>query len=364
MQPVGGKCVPGALKHDDGLCYCQPTTLTYCSTGCADLPTDPDHCGDCDTKCQDTQVCSSGKCGASPTVLVPAATGCGALHLALSAGTLYWSDQMHGTVQSIATAGGGAAKPVASTQMAPTIVVVNGTDVYWLATGAKSVMVSSAGAAAKVVATSATDAINGFTLSEDGKSLYYAAATKVYKTTAAPGGTPTMVGQEDTGIPHALAIAGNLLAYPTDVNGDIDIMTLMDGTPAVCASADSTTLTNKNCARLGRSQGSLNFDSIFLVNNVAYWANQASVLSNPDDGTGTNSTVATGDSNASKLPALSVSNATAYYADDLGFVFKASLDGKSKTGLARGQQNVTSIVADANNVYWAADCAIMSLPLK
>ena len=173
------------------------------------------------------------------------------------------------------------------------------------------------------------------------------------------------MGQEDTGIPHALGIEGALLAYPTDVNGDIDIMTLVDGTAAACASADSMSLTNKNCVRVGRSQGRLNFDAVYVIDKIAYWANQASVLSNPADGTGTNSTIASGDSNATKLPALSVSNGSAYFADDQGFVFLAPLKASAtRISVARGQKNVTSIVADASKVYWAADCAIMSSPLK
>ena len=361
VAPVNGTCSPNSVKHPDGLCYCQPDTLTSCPDGCYDPQSDPDHCGDCSTKCAASATCNAGKCSAAPSTFVPAATGCGSIHLVLSSGTLYWTDQTHGTVQSIATAAGSTAKPVAMGQTSPTLIAVNGTTVYWL-TG-KSIMKSAAGAAPTPVATS-TDDIHGFTLSDDGNTLYYASTTIVNKTPSAGGGAVTEVGHEDTGIPHALSVSGNLIAYPADLTGDVDIMTMVDGTPAACS---SDTTTNKNCLRVARSQGSIYLDGMYLLNGNAYWGNQANIsTASTTDTSGTNDTVAGGSPDASTLGAFSISNNTVFLADNLGGVYQAPLMvNATAAGIARGQMGVTSIAADTSNVYFATgDCAIMSAPLK
>lgn len=367
--PVDGKCGPSSVKRAaDGLCYCQPATLTSCSNGCGDLQTDPDRCGDCDTKCEASQACRAGKCTASPTVLVPAAEGCRSIKLAVADGTLYWTDEGHGTVQSI-TVAGGTAKSLVTGQMAPTQIAVNGTALYWLASGAKSIMTATlAGASPTEVVKSATDAIAAFTFSEDGKSLYFSAGRFVNKTTAAPGGTVTEVGHEESGLPHALAVAGKLIAYPADLNGDVDIMTEVAGTPAVCASPDSKTDTNSSCARVARSQGGLYLDASYIVDGDAYWLNGPQVVTSPADvPDGTNDFVATATNPAALAgTALTIVDKQVYFADDTGTVYHSGLMVNAVVEtLARAQKSPMSIAADANNVYWAnTDCSIMSVPLK
>jgi hypothetical protein len=271
---------------------------------------------------------------------------------------------MHGTVKSIATTGG-TAMPVATGQMAPTLISVNGTSVYWLATGSKAIMKSTAGGAPQSVTTSTGD-IGGFTLSADGNTLYFASGVTVNKTSTTPGGTVTEVGHEDKGIPHALTVEGNLIGYPAKGTGDVDIMTMVDGTPAVCAS-ESSTLVNKNCVRVARSQGSLYYDNIYILMGQAYWGNDAVVqTATASDTTGVDTNVAGNVGNAQSLAAFSITGQTVYFADDTGFVYQAPLmKNATPAALARGQMGITAIVADANNAYWAnGDCSIMSLPLK
>src|SRR5260221_13163270 len=101
-----GKCPQGAYAHEDGLCYCQADKPNVCGDVCVDSMTDPDHCGDCATKDGPMQGCNAGHCSAAPTTLIPAAAGCGALHLAWAGGTLYWTDRDHGTVKGLSTTGG------------------------------------------------------------------------------------------------------------------------------------------------------------------------------------------------------------------------------------------------------------------
>jgi hypothetical protein len=373
---AAGKCVPGALAHDDMLCYCQPTTLTQYADGCFDPQTDPDHCGTtCATKCGATQVCSAGKCGVTPTTLVPAAAGCKAIRLALSGTTLYWTDTMHGTVKSIATTAGATAKTISSTELAPTLIIANGMNVFWLATGGKNaIMKSVAGAAPTAVYTATTtDPINGFTVSADGNTVYFTLGTKLgagmgagISKIAATGGTVTEVGHEDSGIPHALAVDGMNIGYPTDVNGDVDVMT-MGAAPAVCASPDSTTAMNSNCNRVARSQGSLNFEAMLLSGGNAYWGNQSQIqMAAIADPNGVDSTVASADPSASSLPAISFNNGSVFFGDDVGFIYKAPLmKNATVTEIARAQMGTTSVVGDDANAYWATgDCAIMTSPVK
>ena len=368
-----GKCVPGALAHPDKLCYCQPTTLTYCSDGCFEPQVDADHCGTCTTKCEATQVCNAGKCGATPTVFVPAQAGCGSMHLAVGGTTLYWTELMSGKVKSVPTAAANGTVKTISTGKSPGQIQVSGTTAYWIENDTTNKIMKSVDGATPTVFHTAKvpykdsisdGAINGLTVAADG-TVYFAEYKTIYKVAAA-GGTASEVGHEDSGIPHTMSVDGNLIGYPTDVNGDIDIMTA-GATPAVCASDDSTTAKNANCIRVGRSQGSLNYEAMLLSGGKAYWGNQSQIQSaSSTDAGGTNTTVASGDSAANKLPAIAFSNGKAYFIDDTGLISMAPLMASAVVvQVARAQKNATAITADANNVYWAAaDCSIVSASAK
>jgi hypothetical protein len=231
-----------------------------------------------------------------------------------------------------------------------------------------AIMKSSAGAAPTAVYTATTtDAIHGFTVSADGNTVYFAVGTKISKV-AATGGAVTEVGHEDSGIPQALSVDGTNIGYPTDQNFDVDVMT-MGAAPAVCASADSTTATNLNCNRVARSQGTVNFEAMLLSGGNAYWGYQAQIQTAAiADTTGADSTVASADANAnaSSLPAISFNNGSVFFADDVGFIYKAPLMKKATvTEIARAQMGTTSIAGDDANAYWATgDCAIMTAPAK
>ncbi len=375
---ANNKCVPGALLHtEDMLCYCQPTTFNYCTDGCFDAQSDADHCGSCTTKCGATQVCDAGKCGGTPSTFVPAQTGCGPIHLALAGTTLYWTETMSGKVKSIATAAGSTLKTISSTEKSPAQIVANATAAYWIDGDTTNKVMKSVGGATPTAAYTATaaytqsdqaGAINGITLDAAG-NLYVAEFKTIYKVPAA-GGAAVKVGHEDSGVPHALSVDDtlHLIGYPTAVNGDVDIMTMGGTDSAVCASADSTTATNANCIRVGRSQGSLNFDTMLVSGGKAYWGNQAQVQSaSSTDAAGTNTTIASGDGSASNLPALAFTGGnTTFFVDDVGVVSTSPLTASATAKLlARGQMGSTSIAADATNAYWAAaDCSIQSVPYK
>ncbi len=367
VAPINGQCGSNAVKHvADILCYCQPSTLTACPDGCGDFETDPDHCGSCTTKCEASQACSAGKCTASPKALAPAAAGCGSMLLAVADGSVYWTDKMHGTVNSVA-ATGGTPRAVVTGQTAPAQIAVNGTALYWIAGTQVMTAPLAGGAGTPVLKTATTAAVNGFTFSEDGSTLYYSTGLAVMKTSAAPGGSSTEVGREEKGIAHALAVAGNMLVYPAEVTGDIDVMTLT-AAPASCASPDSTTATNSNCERLARSQGNLYDNAVYLIEGNAYWLNGNQVTGNPVlNPTGVNDIIAQATSaNAINGTALSIVKKVSYFSDDSGYIYSAPLIKNAPvTTLSRAQKNPTSIAADDSNLYWAnGDCSIMALPLK
>jgi len=357
----GAKCVPGSLKDPDtGMCVCRPATNKLCSDGCYDTANDPDHCGDCTAKCEATQVCGASKCSATPKAVVPAAAGCGTLRLAISGSTLYWTDETHGTVQSVATAGG-AATSVATAQMKPGLIAVNGTTAYWVNSGDKTIM--KAGSATPLV--TGKTGIGGITLSTDGKTLYFADGVTINSiSTTATDGKSTLIGKEDSGIPHALAVENDNIAYPTELNGDVDVMKITAQGDSVCASEDSTTATNKGCTRLSRSQTPY-FDAMYLIGGKAYWTNQTAV--EVQDITATSAdAVATAGGQALKITAFSISNSAAFFAADDGYIYTSPLTtGSMALAVARtASPGATSVVADATNVYFATpDCAINSQPI-
>lgn len=348
-----------------GASACFPESYVRCGTDCSDLTSDAAHCGACATACEATQVCNASKCGASPTALVPAAAGCGALRLVLSGTTLYWTDEMHGTVKSIPAAGG-TATSIVSGETKPTQLKVAGTNVYWIGGDKKLIRKAPvAGGAATTVATS-TDAIGGLTLTADGMTLFYSAGTKIYQVSASANNMPgTVVGEEgNLGIPGPLAYDDTTkkLAYPTSVNGDVDVITI-GATSALCSSEDSAT-PSKNCIRVARSQGSLNYENTYIIGGNAYWVDGSSVkLASISDATAGNLTVAS--SGDGSLTAFGINGMNAYFADNLGTVFTSGIAADSdaaKKKLVRGQMGVTSIIGDGTKAYWAgADCAIMQV---
>ena len=359
-----GKCPQGAYPHEDGLCYCQVDVPNVCGDVCVDNMTDPDHCGDCATKCGPTQACNAGHCGATPTTLIPAASGCGALHLALAGGTLYWTDRDHGTVKGLATTSGTAtATTVASGQMMPTLLSASGVALYWLESGAKRIMKAALPGGAPAPVATSTDAIGGFVVSPDGNTIYFSAGKVVNQTTTAGGGAVTEVGHEDSGIPGALALDGAKLAFATHINGDVDVMTIVAGTPSVCASADSTTATNTSCARIGRSQATLFYDTMYAMNGKVYWAAADGVQTASEiPGDGFNERV--GAAKVGNVGAFAIlGTSTVFYSDD-AFLLKAPLMPNAPVSVwARAQPMSTSIALDATKVYWAtSDCAVMTMP--
>jgi hypothetical protein len=300
---------------------------------------------------------------------------------------LFWTDTLHGTVSSLAS--GGTPTVLATGQPAPTLIQINGANLYWINSGSNEIMTANVtgGAATALLTVDAATAdagmpplgdaglsteIGGFALSADGSKLYFSSGMSINEITVANPALITEVGRYDTGVPKALAVVASSIAFAT-VDGTVQLMTLIANDLAVCASADSTAM-NHNCTKVASGAG-VNLENVFLLDDVAYWVNYGAILSSTptDRMTGTFDTVAGVTPPAMKVTAFSLAAGTAYFADNTGLVLKAPLTSDAATTkLARGQADatampptgVTSLAADATTLYWANPaCEILSLPV-
>jgi hypothetical protein len=392
----GCACVPGTDKICDA-----PSLKGGVAPTCIDSTTDPNNCGGCGTKCDPTVACIGGKCGKAPTALVAAAAGCTSIHLAYDGGKIYWTDQGHGMLKSVATTGGGAPTPLATGEMAPTLLLVNGGNVYWIDSGNDTIRtVSTGGGTPKSIVTMAPTApatvmcdnncmnasvpenkgIHGIAMSPDGSTLYFSAGTDVYKVPKA-GGAVVNVGYSEGprhGIPNALAVDGKYVYYPTALNGNIELMSIN----TICDLAAATLLDPTCPFRQARSQQVV-FDTIYVKGDNIYWAvdqvvRVGSVSAKMDAGVnGGNAGIDYSSSVfAGNVTGFALGSANAYFGEfpagggkpEEGYIEKAPNPPYAKdmspnaVVIARKQPMPTSFAVDGTNVYWTtSDCDIMTI---
>jgi hypothetical protein len=386
-----GKCIEGAYLRD-GRCACQNGLPTACGGTCVDTTSDVNNCGACGRTCGPTSTCVAGTCGPPVTNVVPPAAGCGSLNLATSGGVLYWTDQGHGTIRSQSLASCQATTLV-SGELGPTLLTTDGATLVWV-TSAPTGTDSSRGYS--LTTTTATlralslpngtprdlatesntsGGILGLVLSADGQTVYYSADTRVRAVSVA-GGPAFDVGREERGgIPTALARDGNLIAFITAVNGNVDAITLEDGVVASCGGFDANgNDVMKNCARIHGCNPDAFLGGLVLRGERAYWG----------DGD-----IQGGSFAPAPLGGFKDFSVAGYYPDvvgltgapdsfyvastdpyvyppsdtDQGTVYRASYASDSTAvAIARGQKGPSSLVVAGSTLYWAtADCAINSI---
>jgi hypothetical protein len=356
------KCVTGAYpRGTPPVCACQDQMPNVCPTiGCTDKQTDPDNCGTCGNKCAATSTCIAGTCGPAVKSEVAAITGCTALKLASNGTKIFYADEGHGTINQV----GGAAALVTG-EMAPTWLAAAGGNLFWYSKTTKTIRkAAQAGGAASDVYKSATDEIGGFAVTTDGATIYFSAGTDVSKVAAAGGAATVVVHEAKMGVPRAIAIDGTShLVFPTDQNADVDAPKLMPAaSPAVCGMEDAMmNVIMTDCERLGRSQGSLLYDTIFAIGGKAVWADGMNIKIESVMGGGETFDVIamTGNSVTSMAPSPDGKN---MYIGEDGFIDKVpTAKNSTLVQIARGQMAPTSIAVDGSRVYWGtADCAINS----
>jgi hypothetical protein len=365
-----GNCVPGAFKRG-GICACQSSAPTVCDEMCTDISLDPENCGACDRACAATATCNAGACGPSVASIVPDAPGCVALHLASSPGVLYWTDEGHGTVKSLAA--NCTQTTIASHEQNPGMIIVAGPYLVWVSSTVSGTTTTStirsvlaAGGTPSDVVTEVNDTggIRGLASVPRGTELFYSAGTKV-RGVVLQNGVPFDVAREELGgVPTALAIDGDTIAYATDIDGDLDVVTVVEGTVASCGKHDPNDSTGEsllmvNCTRVARSQGDLYFGGLVLRNGVVYWSNDGEIQSNAatPNAAPNNETITTS-SGGNAVTAL-VADATDFYLGEDGLVEKASaVVGATAVNLARAQAAPSSMALDVGRLYWSTGCAI------
>jgi hypothetical protein len=376
---MDGACAVNAYAHGTPpVCACQDGVPTVCAGTCVDTKVDPDNCGTCGNKCGATSACAVGVCGPVATAVLPAVAGCMALTLAVGGGAVYYADEGHGTINRV-----GGAAALATGEMGPTWLAVNGTNLFWYNKGTKKIrkVAAAGGTAADVYTNTAAGADGGaapdvgsFLVTPDGANIYVALGVDVLELPVATG-TPvtTVVHEFKGGLPGAMALNGTTnIVFPTGLNVDVDAP-LLNKMPAICGDdtgptgeADMTT-----CPRLGRSQGSLLMTFMAVLNGRAFWVSESEVRSEKITAMGTTYDPVSMATN--NITAAAASTDTIYFGSaDItapmtsGVIQKApaavNTNSALPTALARGQASPTSMAVDATKVYWSAsDCTISSL---
>jgi hypothetical protein len=320
--------------------------------------------------CAATQACVEGKCMPKPTELTQVA-GCGTMYLALSKGTLYFTDSMHGKVSSIPVAGG-TATDVATGQKAPIAVAVDDNAVYWSTSGANAgdntlMMKTSAGMPTKISASTKTT--NGITL--DGKgAIYYGDGDDLMKVDAMPASTPAKIGTFE-GEPTAIVVTPTRLFMTLGLDNAVQ---WRNPDPAASGCIDPIARpaggTTGGCA-FEESQGNLLLDSLGLEADKVIWANGPLMQSSDTtvDATmmGSGHSIASTDS-FDNISGFAANATTVYFGEaTTGIVEMAPLPDGDPVILVEDQTNElapSSFVIDDSNVYWRTkDCSIMKLAI-
>jgi hypothetical protein len=363
---ASGACAQGAYPRA-GVCACQDGEPCVCNGACTDPLTDDDNCGACGHQCGPTSTCNAGVCGPPVVNVIPSWPGCKSIDITVSDGNLIWSDEGHGLVQSMPI-GGTAISTIATAEAGPTRVTAVGGAVFWIDRATRTIRRGGGGAVPATIVTSPVD-INGLVVSPNAALVYFSSGTNVSQVSAA-GYPPVVVAREERGgIPHALALSGNLIAFPTELNGDVDVATIVDGQVASCGGEDANgNVAQVNCPRLARSQGELLLDAIFTTSGQVVWADGSNVKTEAPTSTimTFESLAQTTSSNA--ITGLATSATAVYFADadpsvPTGVVSRALLTSTDGLGarLARGQNAPRALAVGPTKIYWSTgDCSIES----
>jgi hypothetical protein len=344
----------GAGDADAG----SPPTMTCTST------TDEDNCGACGVRCPPTSTCVAGICGPRVVNVVPASPGCRSMDIAVSGGTVYWTDAERGAVFSRPIAGG-ATTTLANLQERPSHAAVAGGVVFWLA-GTSTIRRMTNDVPVDIVSTPAP--IDGFTLSPDGTEVFFSSGTTVSRVPAS-GGTPTVAVQEGEGeMPGAPAFMGpDRIGFLTAPGGNVDLAGIVAGQITSCGSNSVNQPFQNPCARAVYAQphelvpdtvASTSGKLLFLDGT---WVRAAYINASPPFPMFGVDNVATGDN---VLTGVAATGSTVYFSD-AGVIYKSLIVPQgTPIRIARNQNGARSLAVDATRVYWSTSgCTIESTNL-
>jgi hypothetical protein len=381
---TGFFCKKASASDAMGMCACSAEIPDACGAGdaaaCVNKKSDPDHCGDCDTKCDAGATCVDSKCTPKPVELLAKGAGCGAMRLAIQGANLYWVEPMTGKVRSMPL-GGGAAVDVATAQASPSQIAADATGVYWIVDGAAGVGTSKvmkkalplAAGEPDVLATSTTaDKILGIAV--HGGKLYYTLVNDVHQISTDKAVSKDIIVGTATnfdppakieGIPHGVGANDMMVAW-TDV-GDRNGVEGDD----VLEETDMPLTDMTGYVELAQSVGGLKYD-IAVDATYAYWLDGPRFVHNKLTAVAPVPDAAIMESpKAAEFTTFAI-NATNVYAGNAdGLILRHSLippmegmDPVEAAPIARDQMAPNSVVVDATKVYWAtSDCAIRATDL-
>ena len=329
---TGGSSTGGTAVQ--GMC---PSDRKLCGDMCADLTSDKDHCGDCETKCDG---CSLSRCY---TVLVPTRVW----FFAVNASHVYFAET--GNVARVPRAGG--AVQVLSQSEAPAAIAIDQANVYWIDKA------SSAATLRKVPLAGGT-----------GQQL----ATGIWASSIAVDASYVYASVDDSGgsgtgsivkVPVAGGAAVTLAPAQLN-NGPLAI----DSTYVYWANLGDGTErhnTDGSVMRVPKAGGSVvtlaaNVDgprSLVLANNSVYFGNWDSIQKVPTT-TGAVSTVTT----TTGATALAADGSSIYACGtaELKPLLQLSLAGVEQSTLAATGE-ARPIVVDGSTVFWSDSTSLNSI---
>ncbi len=305
-------------------------------------------------------------------VLLASASPCEGMKLVVSAGTLYWTEEATGKVKSVPTSGG-RATTIASAQVRPGALAVDGTSIYWvagdkdqaimkrsLAGGSTSVFVPASNLPDPLGGENAVNAL----LAADGW-LYFGRYIYTYKIQT-DGDTPIPIGrspESDLGKPGAYAL-GDAYLYQVEISHNAVTRERIDGMQMGLLAEGSAITQPLAPDRIAVSQGELVTDAIAVVDDHVAWADGPSLWRKPGNALeGDAPTLVTTSIGDNAITGFVVSADTVYFGEysDNTVQTAAFYDGTPRV-IATGQSAPGQFAADDANVYWrTSDCRIMKL---
>ena len=348
--PMGQQCI--MMK-----CGCPGFAPEYCAADlkCSAPMKDPDHCGNCTTKCGATSACNAGACTPEPMPIAEIA-GCGTLKLQIAGTTIYALSTMTGALSSMTAPAGGAATPI-GTVAGATAFAIDATNAYIVAGMSISKLPLAGGAATVVV----TETAPIHDVAVDGATLFYVTGTDVKSIAAtAVAGAPAAVVAAiaiDEGEPQGVAASAGHVLYGSNSAMNVEScdlamacnMTLLDPGPGH--------------TKIGASQGGLIFGhrSVQADATKVYWVNngvQGAAFAGAE-----HAALGVAPKDGGMITAFAIQGGVAYFADADENFQKGELGAADPTWLARKVGMVSSIVTDATSAYLASGCKILKAPL-
>ncbi len=281
---------------------------------------------------------------------------CTSLHLDLASEALFYTDSTTGTVARISFETG-KEFVLASKRPHPTLLVVGGDYIYWLADDENAIYSNYD----KTPLISTATKITGLALDEPNQTLYYSTGAGIrgyrlydgYEFQAAV----ELGGQR----PIALALLGGRIAF-TAQPSVVDLARVDGALPVSCVDLD-----NQRCLRAGTNVMAVLYEQIEALDNQFYWAREGTLSATElADGLPTH-VVASAHAPADRIVSFAIANGTAYTSDTAGYL-QATPFGPSPHGAARvitrAQPAATQLVANAHYLFWTQQCEIWRLRVQ